>query len=66
MLFQIIVLYVRQIYVYPCKQLMKKPQNDSLYKVGTKYEQFTDSTNVKKANKVPKVKNLYIELACRL
>ena len=30
-------------------------------RVGTKYEQFTDSTNFKKANKpLPKVKNLYI------
>ena len=34
---------------------MKKPQNDSLYEVGTKYD--TDSTNFKKANKLPEVKN---------
>ena len=34
---------------------MKKPQNDSLYKVGTKYD--TDSTNFKEANKLPEVKN---------
>ena len=43
---------------------MKKSRNDSLYEVG-KYEQFTDSMNVKKANKLPKVKNFYLELACR-
>ena len=37
---------------------MKKPQNDSFYKVGTKYmyEQFADSTNFKKVNTLPKVK----------
>ena len=42
---------------------MKKLQNNSLYKVGTKYGQLIDSTNL--ANKLPKMKNLYIELACR-
>ena len=41
---------------------MKKSQNDSLYKVG-KYEQFTDSINFKKTNKLPKVKNVCLELA---
>ena len=40
---------------------MKKSRNDFLYKVG-KHEQFTDSM---KANKLPKVKNYYFELACR-
>ena len=49
------MLYVRQIYVYVSNS-MKKPQNDSLYKVGTKYD--TDSINLKKANKLPKVKNI--------
>ena len=39
------------------------PQNDSLYEVG-KYEQFTDSTNFKKANKLPEVKNLYFCRHC--
>ena len=34
---------------------MKKSQNDFLYKVG-KHEQFTDSINFKKANKLPKMK----------
>ena len=43
---------------------MKKSRNDSLYTVG-KYEQFTDSTNFKKANKLTKVRNFYLELACR-
>ena len=43
---------------------MKKSRNDSLYKVG-KYEQFTYSINSKKANKLPKAKNFYLELACR-
>ena len=54
-------------YVYPYNNpsnCTKKPQNDSLYKVGTKYEQFTASTNFKNSNKLPKVYNVYIELAC--
>ena len=40
---------------------MKKPQNDSFYKVGTKYmyEQFADSTNFKKVNMLPKVKLIH-------
>ena len=43
---------------------MKKLQNNSLYKVGAKYGQFINNSRM--ANKLPKVKNLYIELACRL
>ena len=51
--FKIIVLNVRQIITNYASNCMKKPQNDSLYKVG-----MTDSTNFKKAKKLPKVKNI--------
>ena len=47
--------------VYPqqCK-CMKKLQNNSLYKVGTKYGHFHRFNNFQEmANKLPKVKNLY-------
>ena len=42
--------------------LHEEASNVSLYQVETKYEQCTDSPNYKKANKLPIVKNIYIEL----
>ena len=45
--------------------VIKCDEQVNVHPVGTKYEQSIDSTNFKKANKLPKVKNIYTELACR-
>ena len=48
-------------YVYPYNNASNCT---ALYQVGTNCEQFTDSKNFKNSDKLPKLYNIYIELAC--
>ena len=55
--------------LYICEKMYVYPYNNAsnctaLYQVGTNCEQFTDSKNFKNSDKLPKLYNIYIELAC--